>query len=44
MTCDYTRIPHGTVAHRVAHSNEVDGVSRVVIDVTGKPPAIIEWE
>jgi GMP synthase (glutamine-hydrolysing) len=24
--------------------NEVDGISRVTYDISGKPPATIEWE
>ena len=45
MTADWAKLPAG-VLERISTGivNKVDGVNRVVFDITSKPPGTIEWE
>jgi GMP synthase (glutamine-hydrolysing) len=45
MTAHWAHLPYellGKVSNRII--NEVRGINRVVYDISGKPPATIEWE
>lgn len=45
MTAEWARIPYEVLqkaSNRII--NEVGCINRIVYDITGKPPATIEWE
>jgi len=45
MTAEWADLPHSFLAHvSLRIVNEIKEISRVVYDISGKPPATIEWE
>ena len=45
MTADWSHLPYDLLARISTRIiNEVDGVNRVLYDISSKPPSTIEWE
>jgi GMP synthase (glutamine-hydrolysing) len=45
MTADWSRVPYAVLAKMSSRIiNEVQGINRVVLDISSKPPSTIEWE